>query len=104
MGKTIGENISKNLSDKYSQKLLDNLKQSATDALKTTSKREIQKTAEAIDDLIGNKMLIKLRWSQKTSQQNNSKTVTNEHGKCIAKERYISPEERQKDIDDLRLM
>ena len=49
-------------------------------------------------------MLIKLRWSQKTSQQNNSKTVTNEHGKCIAKERYISPEERQKDIDDLRLM
>ena len=66
-----------------------------TDALKTTSKRVIQKT-EATGDLIGNKMLIKLRWSQKTSQQNNSKTVTNEHGKCIPKERYISPEERQK--------
>ena len=96
MGTTIGENISKNLSDKYSQKLLDHLKQFATDAFKTTSKRVIQKTAEATGDLICNKMLIKLWWSQKTSQQNNSKTVTNEHGKCIPKERYISPEERQK--------
>ena len=43
MGKYIGKNISKNLSGKYSQKLLDRAKQSATDALKTTSKRVIQK-------------------------------------------------------------
>ena len=96
MGENIGKNIRKNLSDKYTQKILDHIKRSATDALKTTSKRVIQKTAEATGDLICNKMLIKLRWSQKTSQQNNSKTVTNEHGKCIPKERYISPEERQK--------
>ena len=32
----------------------------------------------------------------KHSQQNNSKTVTNEHDREIAKERYISLEERQK--------
>ena len=46
MGKNIGQNVSKNLSGKYSQKLFNCAKQSATDALKTTSKRVIQKTAE----------------------------------------------------------
>ena len=56
MGKDIGKNISKNLSGIYSQKLLDHAKQTATDVLKTTSKRLIQKTAEATCDLIGNKI------------------------------------------------
>ena len=37
------------------------------------------------------------------SQQNNSETVTNEHDKEIPKERYISPEERQEIINELRL-
>ena len=39
----------------------------------------------------------------KSSQQNNSETVTNENDKEIPKERYISPEERQKIIDNLIL-
>ena len=39
----------------------------------------------------------------KNSQENNSKTVLNEHDKEIPKERYISPEERQEIIDELRL-
>ena len=38
----------------------------------------------------------------KNSQQNNSETVTNENDKEIPKERYISLEERQKNIDNLR--
>ena len=38
------------------QKLLDHAKKSATNALKTSSKREIQKTKEATADLIGNKI------------------------------------------------
>ena len=41
----------------------------------------------------------------KNLQQNNSETITNENGKKILKEipetRYISPEERQKIIDNL---
>ena len=45
--KNIGKNISENLSGKYSQKRLDHAKQSAADALNTTSKRVIKKTAEA---------------------------------------------------------
>ena len=48
--------ISKNLSRKYSKKLLDSAKKSTTDTIKTTSKRVIQKTAEATGDLISNKM------------------------------------------------
>ena len=51
--------MGKNLSNKYSQKLLDSAKKSATDAIKTASKRAIQKTAEATGDLIGKKLLIK---------------------------------------------
>ena len=53
-------NISENLSSKYNQKLLDHAKQSATDALKTSSKRVIQKKVAATGDLIGNKIADKL--------------------------------------------
>ena len=38
----------------------------------------------------------------KNSQQNNSETVTNGNDKEIPKERYTSPDERQKIIDNLR--
>ena len=96
MVRNIGQNISKNLSGKCSQKLLDHAKKNfATVALKTTSKRLIQKTAEGTGDLIG---------GSKHLQQNNSETITNEHDKEISKESYISPQERQKVIDDLRLI
>ena len=40
--------IIKNQSGKYTQKLSDHAKKSATDALKTSSKRVIQKTAEQL--------------------------------------------------------
>ena len=53
------KNIGKGLSNKYGQKLLDSAKKSTADAMKTTSKRAIQKTAETTRDLIGNKLLIK---------------------------------------------
>ena len=41
------------MSSKYSQKLFDSAKKSAIDAIKTASKRAIQKTAEGTGDLIG---------------------------------------------------
>ena len=52
MGKNIGNNASKNLRGESS----NHAKQSATDVLKTTSKKTIQKKAEATGDLIGNKL------------------------------------------------
>ena len=74
MGKNIGKNISKNISSKYSQKLFDHAKRSAADALKTPSKRVVQKTAEATSDLIGNKIPDKITRVSKTSPLNNSET------------------------------
>ena len=105
MGKNIGKSISKNISGKCSQKLLDHAKQSGTDALKTSSKRVIQIAAEATSDLnYKRNRITKMTKVSRRSPQNNSQTITNEHDKEIPKERYISPEERQKITDDLRLI
>ena len=51
VGENIGKNVSENLSCKYSQNIFRHTKRSVTDALETTSKRLILKTAEATDDL-----------------------------------------------------
>ena len=67
------------------------------------SKRVIQKTAEATSDLIGNKTANRITNVPKNSQQNNSEVVTNKHDKEIPKDKYVSPEERQEVIDELRL-
>ena len=58
--KNMGKNTIKNLSPKQSQELLDHAKQSATEALKTSSQRVIQKTAVATGNLIGNKIADKI--------------------------------------------
>ena len=54
--------------------------------------------------MLGNKIATGITKVSKISPQNNSEIVSNEHAKEISKERYISPEERQKIIDDLRLI
>ena len=54
--------------------------------------------------MIGNKIAEKTTKVSRNSQQNNSETITNEHDKEIPKERYISSEERQKIIDDLKFI
>ena len=56
MGENIGQNMSKNVSVKYSQNLLDLAKKSASEALKNSFERVIQKTAEATGFLIGNEI------------------------------------------------
>ena len=103
-GKSTGKSISKNLSNKQSQKLLDYVKQAATDVLKTSSKRIIQKIAEATDDLIVNEIAYRIAKVSRSSPHNNSGTIANEHDKEIPEERYISPKGRQKIIDDLKLI
>ena len=67
---SFAKNTSRNLSNKYGQKLLNSAKMSTTDAIKTASKRTIQKTAEATDDLIGNKIADKITFaSKKTAEE-----------------------------------
>ena len=63
---------SKSLSSTYGQKLLDSAKKSTTDALKTASKRAIQKTTEATGDLIGNKIADKITSVSKKKSINNN--------------------------------
>ena len=44
--------------------------------------------------MIGNKIANETTKGSKNLQQSNSESVSNEHGKEMPKERYISPEER----------
>ena len=105
---TYAKNMGKNLSNKYGQKLLDSVKKSTTDAIKTASKRAIQKTVEATGDLIGNKITDKITSvsKQKSTKElhNNDETKEEDVEITTHKKRYISPEERQQIIDELRLV
>ena len=65
---------------------------------------EYRKTEEATSDLIGNKITNKVTKVSRSSLQNNLETITNEYDKEIPKERCVSPEKRQKIIDDLTLI
>ena len=106
---SFAKNMGKRLSNKYSQKLLDSTKQSTTDAIKAASKRAIKKkTAEATGDLIGNKIADKItRDSKKKPSKelhNNDEIKEEDMEIATHKKRYISPEERQQIIDELRLV
>ena len=100
--------MNKNLSSKYSQKLLDTVKISTKDAIKTASKRAIQKIAGATGDLISNKITDKITISSKkffkelhsTELHSEKEEVNNE----IARERHVSTEKRQQIIDELKLI
>ena len=59
--------MGKSLSNKYGQKLLDGAKKYTTEAIKITSKRAIQKTAEATGNLIGTKIADKIISDSKKS-------------------------------------
>ena len=84
--------FARSMSNKYGKKLVDTAKKSATDAIKTASKRAIQKTAEATSDLVGNKIAAKITSvSKKKSNNNNDDVELTTH-----KTRYISPEEINK--------
>ena len=90
--------FARSMSNKYGKKLVDTAKKSATDAAKSASKRAIQKTTEATSDLIGNKVAHKIASISKKKPNNNNVELS------TSKKRYISPEERQQIIDELRLV
>ena len=91
---SFAKNMGKNLSNKYGQKLLDSAKKSTTDAIKTASKREIQKAAETSGDLADNKIADKITSVsiKSTKKLPNDET---EVDRATTKKRYISPEERR---------
>ena len=63
--------FARSMSNKYGKKLVDAAKKSATDAMKTASKRAIQKSEEATGDLVGNKIDDKITSVSKKNSNNN---------------------------------
>ena len=84
--------FSKKIDNKYGKKLMDSATKTGLDAAKTTSKRLVQKTAEATGDLIGNKIADKITSIGKPKEKEKE-----------TEEIYIPTEKRQQIIDDLRL-
>ena len=93
----------RSMSNKYGKKLVDTAKKSAADAIKTASKRAIQKTAEATGDLVGNKIADNITSVSKKSTKK-LPTIDEDAELTTPQKRYISPEERQQIIDELRLV
>ena len=96
--------FARSMSNKYGKKLVDTAKKSATDAIKTASKRAIQKAAEATGDLIGNKIADKITSVSKKKSTKKLPTIDEDAELSTHKKRYISPEERQQIIDQLKLV
>ena len=102
---SFAKNMGKSLSNKYGQKLLDSAKKSTADAIKTASKRVIQKTAEATGDLIVKKIADKITSvSKKSAKELQNKETEEDVVRATPKKRYISREERRQIIDELRLV
>ena len=74
---------------------------------KNSIKKRIQKTAEAIGDLIVNKIADKITSVSKRPAmelRNNNEAKVEDAEITTHKKRYISPEERQQTINELRLI
>ena len=87
--------FARNFSDKYSKYLMDKGVDVSKTFAKTAGKKILEETEKATGDLIGNKIADKITSASKKSHDE----VNNE----ILKERYISPKDRQKIINELRL-
>ena len=106
---SFAKNVGKNLSNKYSQKNFDTAKTSTKDAIKIAFKKAVQKSADATGNLIGNKIADKITSISKKKKKK-KKTVkelpiNDEDAEITTRKKgYISPEERQQIINELRLV
>ena len=73
---------------------MDTATKTGIDAVKTASKKVVQKTAEATGNLFGNKIADKITSIGKPREKEKAKDI---------EEIYISPESRPQIIDDMRL-
>ena len=90
--------FARGMSNKYRKKLVHTAQKSATDAIKTASKRAIQKTAEATCDLIGNKIADEITSISKKSTKK-LPTIDEDAELSTHEKRYMSPKERQQIIE-----
>ena len=90
-------NAAKKFGDIYGKNLTDTAKKQETNFAKKAGQKIFQKSSEATGDLIGNEIADKIT-SMGKSKNKEKKNETNE-----VEEIYISRENRQQIIDDLRL-
>ena len=96
--------FARNFSNKYSKSLIDKEIDVSKTFAKTAGKNILKKTAKATGDLIGNKIADKI--TTKPSPKDVTSASKKSHDEVIngiPKGRYISPKERQKIIDELKL-
>ena len=93
--------FARNFSDKYSKFLMDKGIDVSKKFAKTAGEKILKKTAKATGDLNGNKIADKITSASKKSD--NEEIQSDEVNNEMLKERYISPKERQKIIDELKL-
>ena len=91
-----------NFNSKYGKKLTDTAIKTDKDFATIAGKKIVHKSAQASGGLISNKIADKITSASKKSH--NEEIQSNEVNNGIPKERYISPKERQKIIDELRLI
>ena len=92
-----------NFNSKYGKKLADTAIKTGKDFATIAGKKIVHKSAGAIGDLIGNKIADKIT-AKPSKKSQNEEIQSNEANKEIPKERYIPSKERQKNIDELRLI
>ena len=90
-----------NFNSKYGKKLTDTAIKTGKDFATIAGKKIVHKSVEATGDLSGNKIADRITIASKKSH--NEEIQSNEVNNVIPKERYISPKERQKIIDELKL-
>ena len=96
--------FARRFSDKYSKSLMDKGIDVSKTFAKTAGKKILKETAKATGDLIRNKIADKI--TAKPSPKDVTSASKRSHDEFIngiPKERYISPKERQKIIDELKL-
>ena len=92
-----------NFNSKYGKKLKDTAIKTGKGLATIAGKKIVHKSAEATGDLIGNKTADKFR-AKPSKKSQNEEIQSNEVNNEIPKERYIPPKERQRIIDELRLI
>ena len=99
---SFAKNMGENLSNKYGHKFLDRSEKSTKDTIKTPSRKAIQNSRSyRWFNKIADKMMSVSKKS--TKELPNDKTEVDVE-RATPKKRYISPEERQQIIDELRLV
>ena len=92
-----------NFNSKYDKKLTDTAIKTGKGFAMIAGKKIVHKSAEATGDLIGNKITDKIT-AKPSKKSQNEEIQSNEVNNEKPKERYILPKERQRIIDELKLI